>query len=428
VVEAASGYLASEPHYLFVASRILAALGGKASLVLVTGDPSADPQPLSQALRKLAGTRHRVIGISCGPELTGEEVSRAGSVVATLPAGGGTVTVSDTAETDAPLFVFDEADRLSNQQLGEICTTIQRSARQNAAGVLVARRRFLARLEEPPLQLLREAVALQSHFDEIGDDEGIDFLRHQLAVRHSQDEARRGRPIFFRSLAVLAVLAAIGVGAALALHYVRMPDVKTPDERSAPPAGNPPAGNPVAGNPAAGNPPAGNPPASVAPLQLAPRAAPPAAALTPTPEPLKPQTTPAVPAPAPLRPEQMPQPSASVAPPAAEPQAPPPSVQSPAGQQLSPTEIAALVARGDAFLSAADIASARLFYERAANAGDSAAALRLGATFDPDFLGRVGVRGNPGDPAQAASWYRRARDLGDAAAAERLRNLGQHPR
>jgi hypothetical protein len=428
VVEAASGYLASEPHYLFVASRILAALGGKASLVLVTGDPSADPQPLSQALRKLAGTRHRVIGISCGPELTGEEVSRAGSVVATLPAGGGTVTVSDTAETDAPLFVFDEADRLSNQQLGEICTTIQRSARQNAAGVLVARRRFLARLEEPPLQLLREAVALQSHFDEIGDDEGIDFLRHQLAVRHSQDEARRGRPIFFRSLAVLAVLAAIGVGAALALHYVRMPDVKTPDERSAPPAGNPPAGNPVAGNPAAGNPPAGNPPASGAPRQLAPRAAPPAAALTPTPEPLKPQTTPAVPAPAPLRPEQMPQPSASVAPPAAEPQAPPPSVQSPAGQQLSPTEIAALVARGDAFLSAADIASARLFYERAANAGDSAAALRLGATFDPDFLGRVGVRGNPGDPAQAASWYRRARDLGDAAAAERLRNLGQHPR
>ena len=433
MVEAASGYLASEPHYLFVASRILAALGGKASLVLVTGDPSADPQPLSQALRKLAGTRHRVIGISCGPELTGEEVSRAGSVVATLPAGGGTVTVSDPAETDAPLFVFDEADRLSDQQLGEICTTIQRSARQNAAGVLVARRRFLARLEEPPLQLLREAVALQSHFDEIGDDEGIDFLRHQLAVRHSQDEARRGRPIFFRSLAVLAVLAAIGVGAALALHYVRMPDVKTPDERSAPPAGNhptgnPAAGNPPAGNPAAGNPPAGNPSPSVAPLQPAPRAAPPAAALTPTPEPLKPQTTPAVPPPAPLRPEQMPQPSASVAPPAAEPQAPPPSVQSPAGQQLSPTEIAALVARGDAFLSAADIASARLFYERAANAGDSAAALRLGATFDPDFLGRVGVRGNPGDPAQAASWYRRARDLGDAAAAERLRNLGQHPR
>ena len=116
----------------------------------------------------------------------------------------------------------------------------------------------------------------------------------------------------------------------------------------------------------------------------------------------------------------MPQPNGSVA--------SPPPVQPPAGQHLSPTEIAALVTRGDAFLSAGDIASARLFYERAADAGDSTAALRVGATFDPNFLGRVGVRGNPGDPAQAASWYRRARDLGDAAAAERLKNLERQPR
>jgi hypothetical protein len=427
-VEAASGYLASEQHYLSVARRILAALGGKGSLVLVTGDPPADPQPLSQALRKLAGSRHRVIGISCGPELTAEEVSRAGSVVATLPAGGGTVTISDTPETDAPLFVFDEAERLSGQQLGEICATIKRGARQTAAGVLLARRGFLARLDEPPLPFLREAVALQLRFDEIGDDEGIDFLRHQLAVRHSQDETRRGRPIFFRSLTVVGVVAAIGVGASLALHYVGMPDVKTPDERS-----GPPAGNPSADNPSAGNPPAGNPPASLAPLQPAPRAAPSAAALPPTPEPPKPQAAPTVPTPAPLRPEQMPQPNASVATPAvpgtaATPQAPPPPVQSPAGQHLSAAEIAALVTRGDAFLSAGDIASARLFYERAADAGESAAALRLGATFDPNFLDRAGVRGNPGDPAQAQSWYRRARDLGNAAAAERLKKLERQPR
>ena len=417
-VEAASSYLASEQHYLSVAGRILAALGGKGSLVLVTGDPPADSQPLSQALRKLAGSRRRVIGISCGPGLTAEDVSRAGSVVATLPAGGGTVTISDTAETDAPLFVFDEAERLSDQQLGEICATIQRGARRTAAGVLLARRGFLARLEEPPLQFLRQAVALQLRFDEIGDDEGIDFLRHQLAVRHSQDETRRGRPIFFRSLAMLGVLAAIGVGASLALHYVGMPNVKTPDERSAPPAGNPPAGNPSP---------------SVAPLQPAPRAAPSAAALPPTPEPPKPQAAPAVPTPAPLRPEQMPQPNPSIATPAvpgstATPLAPPPPGQSPAGQHLSTAEIAALVTRGDAFLSAGDIASARLFYERAADAGESAAALRLGATFDPNFLDRAGVRGNPGDPAQAESWYRRARDLGDAAAAERLKNLERQPR
>ena len=417
-VEAASGYLASEAHCLSVAGRILAALHRDVSVVMVTGDPAADPQLLSQALRKLAGSRHRVIGISCGPELTGEDVFRAGSVVATLPAGGGTVTISDTAETDAPLFVFDEAERLSDQQLGEICATIQRGAKQNAAGVLLARRGFLARLEQPSLQFLREPLVLQLRFDEIGDDEGIDFLRHQLAVRHSQDETRRGRPILFRSLAVLGVLAALGVGASLAVHYVRTPDVKTSDERSHPPADNPPAVNLSP---------------SVAPPQPTPHAAPSIAALPPTPEPPKPQAVPAAPTPAPVRPGQMLQPNAPVPTLAAPrttatPQASPPAVQPPADQHLSATEIAALVTRGDAFLSAGDIASARLFYERAADAGDSAAALRLGATFDPNFLGRVGVRGNPGDPARAASWYRRARDLGDAAAAERLKNLERQPR
>jgi hypothetical protein len=417
-LEVASGYLASEPHYLSVAGRILAALGDKGQVVLVTGDPPADPQPLARALHQLAGPRHRVIAIPCGPELTGEEVSRAGSVVTMLPAGGGTVTTSDMPETDAPLFVFDEAARLSDQQLDEICATIQHGARQRVAGVLLARRGFLARLEEPPLQFLREPLALQLRFDEIGDDEGIDFLRHQLAIRHSQEETRRGRPILIRSLTVLGVLAVLGVGASLAVHYVRTPDVKTSDERSQPPADNPPAVNLSP---------------SVAPPQPTPHAAPSAAALPPTPEPPKPQAAPAAPTPAPVRPGQMPQPNASVPTPAAPrttttPQASQPAVQPPADQHLSATEIAALVTRGDAFLSAGDIASARLFYERAADAGDSAAALRLGATFDPNFLGRVGVRGNPGDPARAASWYRRARDLGDAAAAERLKNLEQQPR
>jgi len=207
---------------------------------------------------------------------------------------------------------------------------------------------------------------------------------------------------------VLGVLAAIGGGAALALHYVRMPD-----ERSVSPARNASPG--------------------LAPLQTAPGAAPPTADLPLTPEPPKPQASPAVPTPAPSQPGRMPDPNASVATPAAPeaaatPQAPPSPVQSPAGQHLSPTEIAALVTRGDAFLSAGDIASARLFYERAADAGDSAAALRLGATFDPNFLGRAGVHGNPGDPAQAASWYRRALDLGDAAAAERLKDVERQPR
>jgi TPR repeat protein len=69
------------------------------------------------------------------------------------------------------------------------------------------------------------------------------------------------------------------------------------------------------------------------------------------------------------------------------------------------------LSRGDSFLHAGDVASARLFYERAADAGDWQAAIRMGATFDPTFLARAGVRAG-GDPAQAQSWYRHALDLG----------------
>jgi hypothetical protein len=78
---------------------------------------------------------------------------------------------------------------------------------------------------------------------------------------------------------------------------------------------------------------------------------------------------------------------------------------------LSTGQIAELLVRGDSFLRAGDVASARLFYERAADAGDWQAAMRMGATFDPSFLGRAGAR-TAGDLAKAQSWYRHALDLG----------------
>lgn len=76
------------------------------------------------------------------------------------------------------------------------------------------------------------------------------------------------------------------------------------------------------------------------------------------------------------------------------------------------TDTAALVSRGDTLFGLRDIVSARLFYERAANAGNAQAAIRLGETFDPSFLARAGLSGVRGDPAVAVHWYRRARELG----------------
>jgi TPR repeat protein len=73
--------------------------------------------------------------------------------------------------------------------------------------------------------------------------------------------------------------------------------------------------------------------------------------------------------------------------------------------------------------SKGDLAAARLFYERAADAGEGRAALRLGETFDPVFLDRARLPGARGDLSTALSWYRRARDLGVAEAEILLKSI-----
>jgi TPR repeat protein len=93
------------------------------------------------------------------------------------------------------------------------------------------------------------------------------------------------------------------------------------------------------------------------------------------------------------------------------------------GPPLSAADIAALVARGDALVGVRDIVSARLFYQRAVEAGDGRAALRMGATFDPAFLDRANIRGVSGNQQETLSWYRRARALGEAKAEGLLKAL-----
>ena len=95
----------------------------------------------------------------------------------------------------------------------------------------------------------------------------------------------------------------------------------------------------------------------------------------------------------------------------------------PAGPVLSGPEIVALVARADALFGKGDLVAARLLYERAADAGDGQAAVKLGETFDPVFLDHAHLRGVRGDSGTAMSWYRRARDLGAADADILIKSL-----
>lgn len=99
---------------------------------------------------------------------------------------------------------------------------------------------------------------------------------------------------------------------------------------------------------------------------------------------------------------------------------PAPTLANPTPSDLRPKspsiDNSVFLARGDVLLGSGDVASARLFYERAADAGNAQAAIRLGETFDPIFLADTRLNGVRGDPAVALKWYKRARELGASEA------------
>jgi hypothetical protein len=93
---------------------------------------------------------------------------------------------------------------------------------------------------------------------------------------------------------------------------------------------------------------------------------------------------------------------------------------------LSAQEIKVLVERGHMLFEAGDVAAARLFFRRAAAAGDAAAALAMGSTYDPDVLSKHLVRGMGADLEEARVWYEKARELGSPEGPRRLETLLAH--
>jgi TPR repeat protein len=111
---------------------------------------------------------------------------------------------------------------------------------------------------------------------------------------------------------------------------------------------------------------------------------------------------------------------------------PPSAPDQPSGAVKSDTSVdyeraLGFIKRGEELMATGNVEGARLFYERAANAGLPQGALALAATFDPYELGRRQVVGGlRPDPAQARRWYERARELGAAEADEPLRRLSAY--
>ena len=435
--EADCDYFVAETHYRSLANRIVAALRAGGGFILITGHPPEGPHLLSQALRKSTQSRHEVIDIACRADLTSDELTRARSVVEAPLLSGGATAALETSEPIPPLFVFADVDQLSDQQIKEIFEGTQNGDQKGTAVLLLAPSEFLIRLEQPSLQFLTERLAARFEFYEIGQQEGIEFLRHQLTERHARGEPRGIPPGIFRVLAASAVLLAVGISAFLFLQNYQLvgePSVgsaaRTMPTREASAPRSPMGEGPTAEF----APTVLNTPPIVAQLRPArtPQTTLPPAGLLPAQDSAKPQT----PSPsigqtatqsARFREPTGARPAAQLQQTAPKAESRPASlsaVPSSANPSLSPAEVAALVTRGDGFLSVGDIASARLYYERAADTGNGSAVLRLGATFDPAFLSRAAIRGTLGDPVQAAFWYRRASELGDAAT-EPLKHLGQ---
>ncbi|HEY4923963.1 MAG TPA: hypothetical protein VII20_06060 [Roseiarcus sp.] len=82
-----------------------------------------------------------------------------------------------------------------------------------------------------------------------------------------------------------------------------------------------------------------------------------------------------------------------------------------------------LCAQGLVAMASGDIAGARLYLERAAEAGDTRALMVLGESYDPTTLARMGALGIKGDAGKARDYYAKALAAGMGAARERMAAL-----
>ena len=442
--DAGSEYLATAEHYRHLAGRIVDALG-RGCLVLVTGEPPASPTMLVEALRKAMAPR-MVIEVACVPELDRTSLFADGSSSRDATPSSGAERTDDAALA-LPVFVFADADRLSDAQIKDLFEAVLDAV---GAGVLLAHPTFLARFENSVLHPLEAALAAHFSVQHLERDEVQAFIRHQLPP------ADGATPFTARRMALIALTSG-GDPAVVNRLARRMLEIEPEGSRAGlsemlPQAWRRPIRKPAAGQSNADEIawPNGSPRyrkslrlaaaimiglgilwliaggigsrdhgtlvsllrGHTAPRQETPDV--PTRAAAPLPSDAAAGASSVTPAPASnTAPDREAEPVPSAEPPSAAPSSGSAPETAPAEPRLSTAETAALVARGDGFLEAGDVASARLFFERAADAGDGRAAMRMAVTYDAAFLERAGLRGLRTDSERASFWYRRARDLGE---------------
>ena len=179
--ESGSEYLATAEHYQYLAKGIVDALH-RGSLVLVTGDPPADPPMLATALREASAPRP-VIELPCGPDLDCVQLLGGGSVCPRPAAPGAIGEDAGSSALSSPIYLFADADRLSDDQIEEFYEAGQAmppGPHGFEAGVLLARSDFVTRAESVESHLLDEGLAGHLRVQQLERDEVEAFIRRQL--------------------------------------------------------------------------------------------------------------------------------------------------------------------------------------------------------------------------------------------------------
>jgi hypothetical protein len=179
--DAGFDYFASDSHYQSLAGRILAAFRHDRSYVLVTKDALTNMDILAKALAKKAAPRYAVALVACRPEMTCAELLRSPGLRGPVAVRAkGQAETSAAARQPSPLYVLDDADRLTYEQIEEIYDILRLDEQGAPAVVLVAQDSFLPRLERPALRFLKDALAAQCPFLQLGRDEVGPFIAQQL--------------------------------------------------------------------------------------------------------------------------------------------------------------------------------------------------------------------------------------------------------
>ena len=453
-----------DARYNFLAQSILNSLGENGGISLVVADSSVESGFLRETLEQIHG-RLSVFEVPCRHAMAGERIisslpefiSGASSAPRALAPPGN--TGKGIERRHAPmLFICDGAEGLEDEQI-ETMYSLSRGRHGPLGVVLLAKPEFLLRMQNSRLNHVRAALSAcfwsqQSSYGAVcaadGEDqsdgvmplnpaqlpspllERLTTQRKQAAPEaHDFSTLRRsGAPAggsrfahiwrYRRAIDIAFSISylLVGAGTAAGLWWVSShPQTVIGGKAPAPvalSASLPPPAPEGAGSAV--------PPTAVA-LPILPAPSPAAKSAPAAPAIQLPAITPEKSAPsvqAAAEPPRHPEEAAPLAPEkAAEKPAPvtsaavgvPAKPGAPAPETLSDADRTLFAQRGSELLAAGDIASARLFFERAANAGDARSALGMAMTFDPVELAKAGVRGVKGDQAKAEYWYQRARVL-----------------